>query len=476
MNMLRRIARRYQVWHWRRQYRFLETVDPTALQGFSEKRALEAFRLAAVRSPFYQGLLQEREIDPRRVTDLGSFKKLVPTIDKQDVFADTPLTDLCLDGSLEGVDSVMTSSGFSNGVFSVGVGTEEDTRKAPGVIDATFDHLFKIGDRRTFLVNAVPMGLKIPTSLPTANVSVRSDVALAVLKRVRPYYDQFIVVGNPHFLKKLIEEGEEQGIDWKSLSVNLVMGEDSFPESLRDYLADRIGADLERPTGTSPIVAVMGLAELDLNVFHETADTIRIRRLVERDPKLRRALFGDIDATPLIFQYYPNRTYLEAVPAPDGSQELVFTMLSPDRRISLVRYNSRDAGVLFDYERMCETLSDFGYGDCRPKLHLPLAGVLGRVGRSVSVNGTRLSPAAMRSVLYGDAKTAAAVTGQFWLTPNSTEIRAEIQLRPGVEPAGVCVNRLSDTLGKGVAVELLRFRDYPHAVGVDYERKFRPVA
>jgi len=51
-----------------------------------------------------------------------------------------------------------------------------------------------------------PHGVKIPTSLPVADTSVRPDMALAIYKKFSDKFDQTIFVSDPHFLKKLVEE------------------------------------------------------------------------------------------------------------------------------------------------------------------------------------------------------------------------------------------------------------------------------
>lgn len=459
---------------WRNRYRFLEKVEPRRLIAASEEKAVGAFHRAAGRVPFYRRFLREHDVDAGMVKDIESFRRYVPLLVKSDVFGGALLEEICVDGSFDGLKSVLTSSGYS-GTFGIGVNTRKNLRNAPSSIDAALDYMFKIGDRRTFLLNAEPMGVKIPSGLPVGEVSVRSDMGLAVLRAVRPYYEQVVIVSDPHFLKKLVEDGAEQGLDWKSMRVHLVMGGDWFPESLRSYLAGMIGADPDACEATKFVGATLGIAELDLNLFHETAETIRIRRLAERDLGLRKALFGEVDATPIIFQYYPHRTYMEEAAGADGTKELVFTMLSKHMRIPLVRYNAGDVGYVMEYGRFCEMLGEFGYDEYRPRLHLPIVAVGGRAGRQVSVDGLKLTPEAVRSALYAEHEVARAVTGQFWLSRNCSKIKLEIQLRSGFEPNERLAGTLSGKLGRGVEVSLARYREYSHGMEVDYERKFRHI-
>ena len=90
------------------------------------------------------------------------------------------------------------------------------------------------------------MGVRVPTSLPVADTSVRRDMALAIFRQFSSEFDQMIILSDPHFLKKILEEGVEQGIDWKRENVHLITGEDWMPETFRSYLGSLLGTDWER--------------------------------------------------------------------------------------------------------------------------------------------------------------------------------------------------------------------------------------
>ena len=85
------------------------------------------------------------------------------------------------------------------------------------------------------------MGVKIHTSLPLAETSVRSDMALAIIKKITRYFDQLLVVGDPYFIKRLVEEGIEEKIDWTKLNSSFIFGEDWFSESFRTYIENQTG-------------------------------------------------------------------------------------------------------------------------------------------------------------------------------------------------------------------------------------------
>ena len=94
----------------------------------------------------------------------------------------------------------------------------------------------------------------------------------------------------------------------------------------------------------------------------------------------------------------------------------------------------------------------------------------------VSAGGLKLTPEATRSALYADREVARAVTGQFRMSGNDSRINLTVQLRPGLNPSVQMAAPLARRLGKGVEVTLLPYRDYPHGMEVDYERKFRHIS
>src|SRR5262249_5603706 len=161
------------------------------------------------------------------------------------------------------------------------------------------------------------------------------------------------------------------------------------------------------------VMSSMGIAELDLNIFHETLDTIAIRRLAHRDAKLRRALFGDVTHCPMFFVYYPHRCYVEELATGGGQRELVLSMLSEEMKIPLLRYRTGDFGQIFAYGQVVEILARHGYR-VAPDLKLPFLAVSGR-GKSIAAGSSRLTPEEVKEALYTDHEIARALTGNFRL-------------------------------------------------------------
>lgn len=439
---------------------------------------LKAFQRAATRVPAYKDILKINGCVQEEVTSIKLFKEKVPFITKEDVFPKHSIRDICLDGNVGKIRNAMSSSGFS-GVFSFGINSHENQRSAVEAIDTILDYIFDISKKKTLFVNSLPMGVKVPTSLPVADTSVRSDMALAIYKKFSPVFEQVILLSDPHFLKKILEDGIEQGIDWKKEKIHLITGEDWMPETFRSYLGTILGTDWER-MDRGLVGGTMGVAELDLSLFHESRDTIRIQRAALGDSRLRYALYGNgCDVQPTLFHYYPHRTFLELVDSGDGSPELVVSMLSDTLLIPLIRYNVKDVARIHPYNKVKEILCDYGYGKLCPELKLPLLSVGGRKSRALSAGGESLAPEAVKQGIYSDNSVAAATTGYFRLSMKDGVFLVEIQLRKGTVSSQEYENALRRAIEKYAtapfALQIYPYASFPYSLELDYERKFRNI-
>jgi phenylacetate-CoA ligase len=445
----------------------------------SQQQAVEQFRRAAARVPFYKRLLAKRGIRPTRVTDIETFRAAVPIIAKRDVFVSHPLGDLVIDGSLDGVETLITSSGLTGSSFSLGVVDRKSAQSMVQSIDRLLDMWFETGQKKTFMITTCAMGVTFPTSLPCSNLSVRSDRALALLRALKPYYQQFVVASDVYFLKKLVEDGRDAGMRWSKWPVQFAIGGEWFPESYRRYLASLLQVDLDRRRPSRHILSSMGVAELGFNLCFETHDTVRLRQLASSDERLRDALFGSIDTVPMIGYYDPRRWFIELTPKSDIGQDgglFVFTSVDLDAAMPLVRYRTGDYGYMLPHSRVRRILRQLNYESYVPSLTYPLLAVAGRTDQSVTVKGKPVRTEYVRSVLYSDLRLAALTTGQFHVTTRGGRLHIRLQLQAATDPGrqAMIQARFSALFNRHVpsVVTVVRYFDFREALSVDYERKF----
>ena len=464
---------------------FLRSAEPEMLEMMGEAAVLESFRSAAAEVPAYRDLLKRSGVDPAEIADLAAFRARVPFTDKTNTFLAHPIHELCRGGSVKGIKSIVPSSGHS-GTFAFSVDTAEGAALAAKGADLALEHVLEISQRPALVLNCYPMGLQVPTSLAVANTGVSSDVALAIVRSMASYFEQLIIVGQPLFVKKLVEDGVDQGIDWRRLRTTLVTGGEGFVESWRTYMSGLLGiAEADNPT-THFVASTMGAGELGLNLFHETPETIRIIRRAYRDPAFRRALLGEgVEHTPHFFVYYPMRSFVEAVPAegwPGG--ELAVSHTALDLPLPLIRYRTGDLVRLIPYRGLEEILGRHAPELPMPGLKLPCAAVFGRRD-ALEIGGHRITVERLKEALFLDPQVACSVTGFFRVSREGDALRMEVQLREGLAPGSevprseVPKSEVEDRLaaalraslppGLSARSRLFRAREFPQST--THERK-----
>ncbi|MDB5799382.1 MAG: hypothetical protein JWL63_321 [Rhodocyclales bacterium] len=457
--------------------RMMRETPPEMIEAHGQMLTLEAFHRIAQTVPAYAQALRDANVDPRSVDSIEAFVAKAPLLDKHNTFGAHPISALCVDGNLEGVRSLLTSSGHS-GVFSFGVNTRDNLLRSARSIDTGLQYLFNVDERSTLLINCLPMGVKVHTNAAVlAETSVRDDMVYAVVKKFAAEFEQIIMLGEGSFIKKIVEDGARlHGIDWPKLKVHMVTGEEGIAENYRTYLAELLGIDDIDNPADKLIGSSMGVAELDLNIFHETREAIRIRRLAHKNPTLRKALFGEqVNFCPMFFARYPNRCYVETIDAGGGHEELVISMLSPEMKLPLLRYKAGDFGRLFSYEQVVNTLAAHDI-DITPDLKLPFLAAYGR-GKALAHNGGQIFPEAVKEALYFNHDIAESITGNFRLWHDSGVARLDIQLRQQYKSAPAAEDRLMSALKEysGTLPDRIVFHPYetfPYNMSVDWERKF----
>ena len=251
---------------------------------------LEAFYRTASRVPAYKILLAEAKIRPEDIRDMSDFARL-PVLDKHCTFQRFGIAELCLDGRLGPLASVLTSSGHS-GVFAFGLFDRECARAAAEKIDDLLDLLFRVRSQPTLMINCLPMGVKVPTQACTlAETSVRPDMVAALVSAFSPYFAQFILLGEAAFAKHALELGRQKGVDWNRHRIHIILGEEPLAENARSYLENMLGT-ANSPPEDGRVFSSMGIGEIGLNLFFEVpplAPLVRLRKMLHEDTQLRQA-------------------------------------------------------------------------------------------------------------------------------------------------------------------------------------------
>jgi phenylacetate-CoA ligase len=444
----------------------------SAADAAVEERLLGEFRRAAEHVPAYRTVLEESGVRAIDVRDVWTFMALCPLLSKADTFDRFPLARLCVGGELRDVAEVLTSSGHG-GRFSFGVISRAEAAAGGAFVDAALDAAFQVRSRRTLAINCLPMGVVVPsTCMTVATTSVREDMAVSLVKTFGGAYEQIVLIGDPLFLKRLMDHAAEQALDWSVHRVNAVVGEETFGEHFRGYLGRCLGLDPQRPE-TGRVVSSFGVAELGLHLCFETSATLDAARAAAGDAALAHDLLGHAPGSwpPMILSFDPLRTFIEiAEPDALGYGRLTISMLDSGRQIPLLRYQTGDVARLLDRDRVAATLR--AHEAAVPDLPAALLALRGRT-REALPNGAHVG--LYKDALYANPELARRFTGATRLVFSGERFTMHVQLVRSQKPAPVFERGLMAELPPGARpsrLVLWPYAQFPFGMGLDYERKF----
>jgi phenylacetate-CoA ligase len=446
-------------------------LDPLLMQN-PASLALEAFHRAAKSVPAYQTLLKEAGINVGDIRDPADFT-LLPLLGKGNTFQRFGLAELCRDGELGRLGTVLTSSGHS-GAFAFGL---TDAAALPAVsawIDDLLDQLFEVKSTRTLLINCLPMGVRIPTQACTlAETSVRPDMVIGLVKALSKSFAQTILVGDAAFIKAVLELGHRSGVKWSELLVQVIVGEEPLAENARTYLAGLLGLSLNSPAA-GVIASSMGVGELGLNLFSEIppkGPLIQLRRLLHENASLRQKVLGAEKTVPCLFTYDPARIFVEF----NASGRLVITTLEPHLRLPLIRYATGDQGAFLSLPLDVKAELE-AHGLPWDLLNaIPIVLIRGR-GDCALAGKQPVYPEEIKEGLYRDPKLAALTTANFRLVSGPVEVRVRIQLSPDVVRTSEIEQgfraAISEYVSAPIRVICEAYETFGSGMTLDYERKF----
>ena len=455
----------------------LKGRDPAALVRKGLKWLLPAFRRAACHSPAYRILLAEAGVDHAAIKTPADFVARCPLLTKDNTFKRFDVAALLSDDTHPAeLASIITSSGQGGNGFALGLTSRKQLLGSARLIDFGLEMAFGIDARRTLLINCLPMGVSFTSNVACiANVSVREDMACAIVNQAGSLFEQIVLCGDPLFLKKLCDHSQTIGLDWGRHRIHVIVGEETFPETFRDYLAGVLGIDPDSPAG-GLIGSSMGVGELGLNLFNETRETVALRRACIRNPALSKKLTGTdlaVSPAPTFFVFNPLRTFIEVIePDVHGVGDLVVTVMDKAAPVPLMRYSTGDRMQFISPAALRAAAAEMPRG-----LNLPPLPVIALHGRAADRLPGGGHVDLFKSALYSQPEVARHLSGAHRISIESDAIRWEVQ---AVRGTAADLNELASSLrralppqsGPTLEVICLPSEDFSYGKTIDYERKF----
>jgi len=384
-----------------------------------EKAALKLFKKTAKFVPAYKDFLDKNGVDPSRINTLKDFRQ-VPILDKVNYVSAYDFKDLVWNSNLGDGLTIAESSGTAGKPFFWPRSKRHEEETA-WIHKQFLETYFQTYHKKTLFIVTFFLGAHIAgmitadsikrlldAGMPGALITpgLNKEDTIRIVKEMGSDFEQILLIGYPPFLKDVIVEGYEKGIDWKKHVVKFLFAAESFPEPWRRYLYNFIGRDDEKQF-YSYSLNIYGSADLGL-MAHETPFTIYLRNLMENNGQQLAGLKYQSNQIPSLFQYYPSNKYFE-----DIEGELVVTA---DAGIPLVRYNIHDRGELLDTDEMVKRHNNGEVlgGDT---WRLPMIAVYGRSNHSVTFYALNIYPEDIQ-VALSQKELFRYFTGRFFLMTN----------------------------------------------------------
>jgi len=179
-----------------------------------ENRTVSQVKKAIRKWPAYIKFAENRGVNPLRIKNISE----LPIVEKNFIskaIHTVPLTK---------VRSIVPSSGSTNTEFSYGLFGDMELRKTSGAIDRFLQERFNTKEKKTVILNLLPGSISFhSSSASVVSIGIRSDTAVSAIKSLGSSFEQIILVGEPLFIKNLIEDGIRQSIIWEYLPLFVVV-------------------------------------------------------------------------------------------------------------------------------------------------------------------------------------------------------------------------------------------------------------
>ncbi len=392
-----------------------------------EKMALSLFRWVVDTTPAYRSFLKKNFIHPTKIQNIIDFDTL-PLTSKDTYLRPANYIDLFPNRDIASATTISATSGSTGEPFYFPRNSLHDDMYQYEA-EIFLKEQFSIDQKKTLAVLGFGLGIWIGgiftyrvlehisgkgyplTIVPTGT---SKEQFLQAVKKFGKLYGQIILMGYPPFIKDVLDEGADYGINWKDHEIKILTAAEGYSEKFREYLAKKAGLK----NMLSDTVNIYGTVELG-TMAHETALSNLIRHLAAKNKKIFQMLFPEAGNIPTLCQYYPRLVYFEEVTI-DGKREVAATGYGT--HLPLIRYRLKDLGGVIPYEEMMKKLAacsvdleqELKTYRIAPRLirNLPFVYVYARGDYSVVFRGANIYPEEIRHAL-DDHGLAKYITGRF---------------------------------------------------------------
>lgn len=317
----------------------------------------------------------------------GKFDRL-PLLTKQNYLLVYPLGELAREEDMGRFHLIGASSGFSKTGAVYWPKRPCDEKDYMKSIETMLADCYDIGRKRTLCIECLAFGMwiggmqiaaalrgiavsgRFPFTLATPGLDIKA--AVKIINEFHRYFDRILLLTNPSNIPLFTALLRDANVSLPAGTVSFPVVGEYYTETFRERVAEEYGHPLD-----SPFVVWTGYGSADTgDIGAETAATIALRKFCHRNADVCRQLFDTVSA-PMILALSP-QCYIEII---DG--EIVVTK---DQFIPLVRYNTRDRGMLLAKGELTGIVPE----NIRGGLPEKMICVFGRMDNAVIFYGTNL--------------------------------------------------------------------------------------
>ncbi len=426
----------------------LKTKAASHFEKNGEEMVMRVFDFVFNNVPAYKELLKSLKIDGKKIKTIEDFKKL-PVTDKNTYLRKFPFLDLLPNRDISQATTISATSGSTGEPFCFPRGEEQDAQYEY-IAELFLKNSFEIDGKKTLGLIGFGLGIWIGGiftyknlnrisskghNLTLMTIGANIEMFLMALKKMASNYDQVLIMGYPPFIKDVIDEAKDYGIDWKNYNVKILTAAEGYSEKFRDYISAK--AHLKNPLKDT--VNIYGTVEMG-TMAHETPLTNLIRKISLEDKKIFEVIFPKANRLPTLAQYYPEIIHFEEV-----NGEVIASGYCSS--IPLLRYRFPDMGGVIKFDEMVLKLKSIGidilseakkYGIEDRVLRLPFVYVYDRTDHAIILRGANIYAEEIKNALHKE-DLHNLVTGKFTMIKNENKkmdeyLEINIELKKKIKP------------------------------------------
>ena len=387
---------------------------------------LKRFKDAYKNVSAYRHFLERLGVDANSIRSPKDVER-IPPITKANYLRVHPWDKLCRIGALANEPLVLTATSGSTGQPFY-IPRSDEVHDASMAFHRLFIERSGLDSKKpTLVIVAFGMGVWIggivtyeafrrisengwPLTVITPGVNKKE--IFEALTHVAPAYEQIILCGYPPFVKDLIDDAPEHGVDLKRWDMRIVCAAEAFSEHFREYLMQKTG--MKDPYRS--VMNIYGSAELG-TMATETPLSILLRRLAVKHEALYQKLFSEAHRLPTLAQFIPDFVSFEA-----GKDGEVYA--TGGTALPFIRYDIGDQGGVFSYSDAVRMCTEVGInlsaeakraGIADTVMELPFVYLYERADLSTKLYGAIIFPEHVKIGLQNPALEK-FITGRFTMT------------------------------------------------------------